>query len=141
MSRLCENVGHLFCNCVPPSSSASDRVVVPRLHGSGPSVAPMTWLEMLGETCNLSSAVDAYLLVASSVQINVVEHAHERGSVWQIIRRKTPPRFHDEFVNPVNLNSAKRDGIFDSTIFVMSPTNDFANAAMTGVVSKTIPVW
>ena len=40
---------------------------------------------------NKSSVVDARLLLASSVQANVVEHAHEDDPVWKIIRRRTPP--------------------------------------------------
>ena len=43
--------------------------------------------------------VDAHLLVASPVQVNVVEHAHEDDLVWKIRRRKIPLRFREDFLN------------------------------------------
>ena len=78
--------------------SVFNRVVVPRLFGSGLNVASTSWLEIYGEFGNLLSAVDAHLLVASSVQFNVVEHAHEDGAVWQILRRRIHPLFRDELL-------------------------------------------
>ena len=66
-STLREDVGHLLG--IPLSST----VVAPGLLGSGPNVAPMTWLEILGDIGSLLSAFDAQLLFASSGQFNVVE--------------------------------------------------------------------
>ena len=70
---------------------------------------------------NLSSVVDARLLVASSVQANAVEHAHEDDPVWKIIRRRTPPRFSDELLNPSKCATTNCDGIFDSAKRVTLP--------------------
>ena len=81
MSRLREDVGHLLGDRVPLSSGVGNRVVVPALLRPGPDEAPMTWLEILGEIDNFPGTVDTHLLVGSSVQFNVVEHAHEDDSV------------------------------------------------------------
>ena len=98
MARLCEDVGHLFGDRVPLSSSVFNRVVGPGLFGSGLDVASTTWLEIYGAIGNLLSPVDAHLLVASSVQFNVVEHAHEDDVAWQILRRRIHPRVRDELL-------------------------------------------
>ena len=52
MSWLCEEVGHIFSTCGPPSS--------------------MNWLEFPGDF-----AVDAHLRVTCSNLFNIVEHVHE----------------------------------------------------------------
>ena len=73
--------------------------MIPRLPRSGLHEAPLTSHEILGEMGHLLSVVDAHLLVASRVQVNVVEHAHE-DPVWKICRRNIPPCFREELFNP-----------------------------------------
>ena len=68
-----------------------DRVEVPRLLGSLPKVAPMTWHEILGEVGILLGAAGAHLIIASFVQVSFVEHAGEDNPVWKCLRRKIPP--------------------------------------------------
>ena len=54
--------------------------------------------EILGKPGNVLSVVDARLLVACSVQRNIVEHAHEDDPVWTILRRGIPHRFSEDTV-------------------------------------------
>ena len=60
---------HLCGDRAPPSSGVCNRDEIPRLLRSRTSLAPMTWLEILGEIGNSFRVVDAHLLVASSVQV------------------------------------------------------------------------
>ena len=60
----------------------------------------MTWLDILGEICNLLCVFEAHLLVAGFVQDNVVGHAHEDDPVWKFFRRRIPRCFRDELLNP-----------------------------------------
>ena len=53
----------------------------------GPMKHPLTWLDIIGDTCNFSSTVGARLLVACFVQPDVVEHAHHDDPVWKVLRR------------------------------------------------------
>ena len=66
----------------------------------GPNEAPITWLDTLGEICNFTSIEDTRLLIAGSVPIDVVEHAHDGDPVWKICRRGTPLRKCDELLDP-----------------------------------------
>ena len=99
--RRCRSSFGPIASHFPPS--VFNRVVGPGLFGSGLNVASTTWLEIHGEIGILLSAVDAHLLVASSVQFNVVEHAHEDDVAWQILRRRIHHRVRDELLNPCKI--------------------------------------
>ena len=58
----------------------------------GPNEAPITWLDTLGEIFHFTSIEDTRLLIAGSVPIDVVEHAHDGDPVWKICRRGTSPQ-------------------------------------------------
>ena len=79
-------------------------VVVPGLLRSWPTEARTTWLEILRDICNFPSTVDLQLLVAGSVQLDVLEHAHENDPVQKIFRRGIPLRKNDD-----ELDRLKRD--------------------------------
>ena len=80
MSGLREDVGHLLCDRLPLSAGVCNRVVIPGLLRSRHNKAPITWLEIFGEICNWLSVLDAHLLFANSVQVDVVKHVDEYDS-------------------------------------------------------------
>ena len=69
-----------------------------------------TWFENLGDIGNSLGVVDAHLLVAGSVQLNIVEHVHEDGLVWKVLRRGIP-RISQELMNLVNVATTNCDGV------------------------------
>ena len=121
---------------MPLVSGVCNRVVVPGLLRSGPNEAPITWLGIFGEICYFWSMVDARVLIAGSVPIDVVEHAHDGEHVWKICRRGTPARKCDELLDLFKKKAIMNyHGVFDSTSCVMTSTT------MIGLVSKVTRGW